>query len=188
MSRTCDFALSCLIVAWTFAASAQSAEPKTPSSRPEAAVESLYRQVVRRAPSGLLEGADKEIFAPYLSSALRRKMDVAAACYSDWLRQNKGQPVKAPFAWSEFGLFSGGNERTSPASFHIENIHKTNAGPFRIAVSMSYRPVDGSGSIREDGRFVVDEVIFPKEEAESEYTLSGILSEGCKGPHWVDLR
>jgi hypothetical protein len=94
--------------------------------------------------------------------------------------------VKAPFAWSEFGLFSGGNERISPANFHIENIHKTNDGSFRAIVSMSYRPVDGSGSwhvidrvIREDGRFVLDEVIFPKEGAEDEFTLSETLSEGC---------
>src|SRR6266567_2547360 len=114
--------LLCFAAAWGLTAPAQKAEQVTPANRPEVMLRSLYREVQIRAPSGLLSGADMRIFAPYLSKSLRRKIDLAEACERDWFRQNRGQVVKAPFAWSEFGMFSGANERTSPGQFHIESI------------------------------------------------------------------
>jgi|ERR1700683_513842 len=184
--------LFCFAVALGLTATAQTNEQATSPTRPEATVRSLYREVINRAPSGLLGDADMQILAPYLSKSLRRKIDLAEACEKDWVRQNRGQMVKAPFAWSEFGIFSGANERTSPGKFHIESIRKADDGSFQIAVGLTYRPGDGSGSwrvidhvIQEDGRFVLDEVLFPKEGPEDDSTLTGILSKGCDGPHWV---
>ena len=181
--------------AWGLAAVAQTPEQASPANRPETAVRSLYRQVQVRAPSGLLRGADMRVFGPSLSQSLRRKIDLTDACERDWVRQNHGQAVKAPFAWSEFGMFSGANERTSPGTFHIESIRKDDDGSFQVVVGLTYRPGDGPGSwrvtdhvIREDGRFVLDDVLFPKEGPEDGSTLTGRLSEGCKGPRWVGLR
>lgn len=189
MNQILSSVLFCLAVAPGFAAPAQTNTHVTQPNRPEATVRSLYQEVQNRAPSGLLDDANKRIFAPYLSKSLRRKIDLARACEKDWVRQNRGQMVKAPFAWSEFGIFSGANERTSPGEFHIESVRKTEDGSFQVVVGFTYRPGDGPGSwrvtdrvIKEDGRFVVDDVQFPKEGLEDGSTLTGMLSEGCEGP------
>ena len=174
---------------------AQTTERATPPSRAESTVRSVYREVLNRAPSGLLDDAEMRIFSPYLSKSLRRKIELAQGCEKDWARQNRGQIMKAPFAWSEFGIFSGANERTSPERFHIESVHKTGDGAFQVVVSFTYRPVDGSGSwrvkdrlIQEEGQFVMDEVFFLKDGTEDGSTLTATLSEGCEGARWVGLR
>lgn len=192
MNQILKSVLFCFAVALGLTAIAQGNEHVMPPNSPEAAVRSLYREVQNHAPSGLLGNADMRIFAPYLSKSLRRKMDLAEACEKDWRRQNQGQMVKAPFAWSEFGIFSGANERTSPATFHIESIHKAKDGSFQVVVGFTYRPGDGPGSwnvtdhlIQENGRFVLDDVFFPKDDSGESAALTGILSEGCEGPRWV---
>lgn len=146
--------LFCLVAALGLTTAAQTTEQTTPSTRPEAMVRSLYRKVESRAPSGLFSDADMRLFFPYLSKSLRRKIDLARACGKDWSRQNRGQIVKAPFAWSEFGMFSGANERTSPGQFHIESVHKTGDGAFQVTVGLMYRPGDGSGLWRVTDRVI----------------------------------
>lgn len=195
MNTILNSVLLCLTMASGLTATAQTNKQVTQLNGPEATVRSLYREVQNRAPSGLLDDANMRIFAHYLSKSLRREIDLAKACEKDWVRQNRGQMVKAPFAWSEFGLFSGANERTSPGEFHIESIRKTENGSFQVVVDFAYHPGDGSGSwrvtdhvIKEDGRFVVDDVLFPKEGPEDGSTLTGRLSEGCEGRRWVGLR
>lgn len=194
MNPILKFVLACFGTALGLIAMAQTSNQVRQSSRPEATVRSVYREVQLRAPSGLLGHDDMRVFAPYLSESLRRKIGLAEACGKDWNRQNRGQIVKAPFAWSEFGIFSGANERTSPATFHIESIHKGKDGSFQVVVGFTYRPGDGPGSwnvtdhvIRENGRFVLDDVFFPKDDSGENSTLTGILSEGCEGPRWVGL-
>lgn len=184
-----------LAMAWIVTPACNAAKTTQDHPRPEVLVRSLYHEVELRAPSGLLSDTDQRTFMPLVSRALRRKMDLAAACEKDWIRQNPAQDVKAPFGWSEFGLFSGANERTSPGNFHISTIRKENDGSFYLVVTFKYRPTDGTGSwhvtdhvIRENGRFVLDDVIFPKEGPEARFTLSGRLEEGCSGSHWVGLR
>ena len=194
MSPILKVIVPCFAAALGPMAIAQTTKQVTPLNRPEAMVRSLYREVQDRAPSGLLDEADMRIFAPYLSKSLRRKIDLAEGCEEDWVRQNRGQIVKAPFAWSEFGMFSGANERTSPGQFHIESIRKTGDGAFQVVVGFTYRPGDGSGSwrvtdhvIQEEGHFVIEDVLFPKDGAEDGSTLTGRLSEGCEGARWVGL-
>ena len=195
MNQILKSVLFCFAVALGLTAIAQTNEHVMPPNSPGAAVRSLYREVRLRAPSGLLGDKDMRIFAPYLSESLRRKIRLAEACGKDWNRQNRGQMIKAPFAWSEFGIFSGANERTSPATFHIEGIQKAKDGYFQVVVGFTYRPGDGPGSwnvtdhvIQENGRFVLDDVFFPKDDSGESSTLTGILSEGCDGPRWVGLR
>jgi hypothetical protein len=185
----------CFAITFELTGLAQTVDHLASASRPEATVRSLYTKVQNRAPSGLLDEADMRIFAPYFSKTLRRKMDLAGACAADWNRQHRGQIIKAPFAWSEFGMFSGANERTSPATFHIESIHKAKDGSFEIVVGLTYRPGEGPGSwhvkdhvVQEDGRFVLDDVFFPEENSEESSTLVGILSEGCDGSRWIGER
>ena len=193
MNRSRYVVLLFLATAWAIGRPAHTTQPTIPANRPEAVVSRLYHEVVVRAPSGLLNGSEMRIFAPFLSRSLRRKIEVTSACERDWLRQNRGRMVKAPFSWSEAGIFSGPNERTSPGDFHIESTQAEKTGTFRVVVRFTYRPIDGPGSwrvvaivVREDGRFVVDEVIFPKGETKDvDRTLSQILSQGCEGSRWV---
>ena len=194
MNPILKVALPSLLTTLALMATAQSTKQVMPSSRPESTVRSLYREVQLRAPSGLLGNKGMRIFAPYLSESLRRKIRLAQACGEDWNRQNHGQMIKAPFAWSEFGIFSGANERTSPATFHIESIHKAEDGSFQVVVGFTYHPGNGPGSwnvtdhvIQENGRFVLDDVLFPKDDSGESSTLTSILSEGCEGPRWVGL-
>ena len=185
-----------LAMAWSTSSSAHTSQPTASADSPEQTVRSLYREVLAHAPSGLLDGPNTRIFAPYLSRSLLRKMRTAGACEQDWFRQNRGQMVKAPFAWSETGMFTGGNERTYPGSFRIESTRAGKDGSFLILVSFAYRPADGPGTwsvvdtlVREDGHFVVNEVTFPKEGTDkADWTLSQMLSEGCAGTAWVGSR
>lgn len=184
-------AVLCLFVAAT------GASPSRPSSPPKQSaglVESLYRQVVARHPSGIPTGANWRAVAPYLSTTLRQRIDLTRSCQNDWLRQNHGQPVKAPFAWGEAGLFSGANERTDPVSFQIERTESKNDGSFLVFVTLRWgvppeKPWNwevAAHVVKESGRPLIDDVIYLKDEdLDVEYRLSDVLTKGCNGGRWV---
>jgi hypothetical protein len=160
---------------------------------PEALVRSLYREVVARHPMGLPRGANRNIFAPYLSQSLLHRIDSTDACSRDWTRQNQGRIVKAPFAWAESGLFSGPNELTDPLTFLIEKTETEKDGSFRVYVKFSGGPPENPWAwevatvvVLENRHFVIDDVVYLKgKELEKEYRLSDVLVKGCDGPHWV---
>jgi hypothetical protein len=162
--------------------------------QPEALVQSLYRKVVARQPVGIPRDADMTTFAPYLSKALLHRIDLAIACESDYSRQHQNPNEKPPFDWLEFGLFSGGNERTSPRAFHIERTQSEKDGSFRVYVRLTWGlPPEGPEIwhisaivVREESHFVLDDVIFLKDETmDAELRLSEILASGCDGGRWV---
>jgi len=178
----------------------QSAPPSKTSdlpSQPEAVVRDLYQQVVARHPVGIPRDADMRFFAPYLSSELLHRIDLARACQADFFRQNPRPDLKPAFGWLEFGVFTGGDERASPGTFQIEKKEAEKDGAFRVVVRLTWRPPDGPGFwhvaaivVPEENRFVVDNVVFLKDEnmsplAPAEWRLSEELSQGCEGPHWV---
>jgi hypothetical protein len=166
-------------------------------TQPEALVRSLYQQVVARTPGGIPSGADWKIFAPYMSKTLLHRIDVFNACVADYFRQHSDPNVKAPFGVFESGIFSGADERTGPRTFHIERTESEKDGSFRVDVKLTYGPSDGPGSwhvapllVRENGRLVVDDVVFIKDELPIyppgvDWRLSQSLSSGCDGPHFV---
>lgn len=180
----------------TISANAQAAPKKQPSgsiNTPTTMVNALYHNVVLHHPYSLLEGPNAKIFLHYLSESLSRKIQSARDCSQDWFRQNQGKAAKAPFAWSEFGIFSGYNERDSPGSFNIESIQAESDGSFRADVLLTYIPADGPGSwhvsvriVQQHNRPVVDDVTYLRDQpGDSEKRLSEILSEGCDGARWV---
>jgi hypothetical protein len=184
-------AVLCLLVAAT---GASPSRPTSPPKQPAALVESLYRQVVARHPSGIPSGANWKVLAPYLSTALRQRIDLTRSCQDDWLRQNDGRMVKAPFAWSEAGLFSGANERTGPMSFQIERTESKNDGSFLVFVRLrggvppenpwNWRVADHV--VMENERPLIDDVIYLKDgDLDVEYSLSDVLMKGCNGGRWV---
>jgi hypothetical protein len=163
-------------------------------NQPVALVRSLYQQVVARPPVGMLSGADWNIFAPYLSKTLLHRIDLNIACEGDWHRQYPDPDLKPPVL--EMGLFSGNDERTEPRTFHIERTESETDGSFRIHVRLTRAYRHDRPSIwyvaailvRENGRLVVDDVIYLKDEKDElsvDYRLSEALSDGCDGPNWV---
>jgi hypothetical protein len=171
----------------------QSKPPVVPKQA-EAMVRSLYREVISRHQLGIQSDAKMQIFRPYLSKALLHRIDLAIACSEDWDRQNPDPNLKPELAWLELGLFTGVNERASPRAFHIERAQSEGDGSFRVYVRLTWgAPPDGpviwrvaAIVVRQDGRFVVDDVIYLKdEELEIESRLSEWLTAGCDGPRWV---
>jgi len=160
-------------------------------------VRNLYQQVVARHLVGIPREAEMKFFAPYLSSELLHRIGLARACQADFFRQNPRPDLKPAFGWLELGLFTGGDERASPGTFQIERKEAEKDGAFRVVVRLTWRPPDGPGFwhvaaivVPEGSRFVVDNVVFLKDEnmsplAPAEWRLSAELSQGCNGPHWV---
>ncbi len=136
-------------------------------------------------------------FAPYLSKALLHRIDLAKACGADWHRQNPGPQLKPAFDWLELGLFSGGDEESTPSSFVVERAQTEKDGSIRVYVKLTYEePGERPWTwhvvpivLGENGQYVVDDIIFLTEDGErAEARLSAFLSEGCAGPRWVGLK
>jgi hypothetical protein len=171
----------------------QQSKPPSVRESPESMVRNLYRDVVARHPVGIPGDADMKIFAPYLSKALLHRIDLAIACSEDWNRQHPEPNLKPEIAWLESGLFSGDDERTSPHTYEVERTQQERDGSFRVHVRLTW----GSPSkpwiwrvaaivMRENGHFVVDDVIYLKDkDRDDESSLSEYLSAGCDGVRWV---
>jgi hypothetical protein len=169
-------------------------QPLRISEQPVALVRSLYAQVVSRHPIGVTKGFEMTTFAPFLSKALRQRIDQTAACEADWFRQYPQTGMKPGFGWLELGLFSGDGENAGPSAFQIERTQAEKNGTVRVYVTLTHaesneRPWTWQVAAivrREDGRYVVDDVIYLKDKNNpSDVRLSKVLSSGCNGPRWV---
>jgi hypothetical protein len=132
--------------------------------------------------------------SPYLSDSLLNRITQARACGDDWFRLHPQNDIKAPLAWLEFGLFSGADDRSGPHTFQIEKAKSQEDSSIRVKVRLtegvpSEKPWTWEVAaivIREDGRFVINDVVFLKDEdVDIETQLSEILKRGCDGSHWV---
>jgi hypothetical protein len=169
-------------------------QPVRASESPTALVRSLYAQVVSRHPIGVTKGFEMTTFAPFLSKALRRRIDQTVACEADWFRQYPQTSLKPGFGWLELGLFSGDGENAGPSAVQIERTQAEKNGTVRIYVTLTHaepneRPWSWQVAAivrHEDGRYVLDDVIYLKDKNNpSDVRLSKVLSSGCNGPHWV---
>jgi hypothetical protein len=137
-------------------------------------------------------------FAPYLSKALLHRIDLANSCAKDWLRQNPDPNLKPGFPWLEFGLFSGRSERADPQGFHVVETEPEKDDSFRVIVELFIiygtpaKPEPlvwhvAAIAIREEGKYVVNDVIFLKDYStnEADFRLLEVLRSGCDGAHWI---
>jgi len=94
----------------------------------------------------------------------------------------------------EFGLFSGADDRSGPQTFQIEKAKSQEDNSIRVNVRLTEGiPPEKPWSwevaaivIRENGRFVINEVVFLRDkDVDTESRLSEILKRGCDGSHWV---
>lgn len=171
----------------------QSKPPSIPQ-QPGETVGSLYREVVARHPIGIPKASDMKALAPYLSKSLLNRIDLARGCENDYYHRYEKPNEKPQIEWLEFGLFTGGNEKVSPREYHIERTQSQEDGSFRVYLRLTW----GSQPkpwiwrvvaivVREKDHFVVDNVIFLKDERtlEDESRLSETLAAGCDGSRWV---
>jgi hypothetical protein len=166
------------------------------SRQVEIPVQKLYQQLVSRPVGGIPAPERLKSLSPYLSTSLLHRIAQARACSSDWFRLHPRNDVKPPFAWGEFGLFSGADDRSGPDTFQIEKVEPGNNGSFRAYVRLteSNPPAKpwtwhvADVVTREDGRYVIDDVIFLRDtNIDTESRLSEILTKGCNGSHWVGV-
>ena len=175
----------------------QSRQPGVPKEAREA-VRSLYNEVIARHPVGIPKDADMKSLAPYLSRTMLHRIDLARACEDDYYRRHREPDLKPEIEWLEFGLFTGGLERAGPRGFHVLETESAKDGSFRVTVELFIifgMPANpdplvwhvAAIMVREDGKFVVNDVIFLKDYStlEDEFRLSQVLKAGCNGPRWV---
>lgn len=164
---------------------------------PTAFVRSLYTDVVARKPLNVQSGEDWRIFAPYFSKALMHRFDGYSACMADWRKQNLNTTDKPP-GLIEYDIFSGSSEEADPVAFHIERSETEKNGSIRVYVRLRWQ--EGKDKevwrvaavlTREDGRFVLDNVIFLKNSTrpdDVDTPLSRLLTDECEGSRWVGYR
>jgi len=157
-------------------------------------VTDLYTQVVARHPLGLPWGEDKEVFSPYLSKALHGRLKLALDCGKDWHRQFPSRDLKPQYAWLELGIFSGYSEMTAPSEFAIDSVtpmrkKDVSRVVLRLQTGEPGYPVEtwlvAVTVVLENGRSLVDDVIYQPDIYGNDERLSGALSAGCRGGRWV---
>ena len=148
----------------------------------EAVVRELYQQIVARRPLGIPRGVDKAAIWPLLSKRLIYRLETAQACENSYFQQHAGEDGKPGFGWLEVNLFSGGNEQALPSAAVVERTSAQKDGSLRVYVRLRYkesfatygRPPDPANTFRwrvaasvisEDGRFVIDDILFLKDDS-----------------------
>jgi hypothetical protein len=164
------------------------------SNQAELSVRRLYQHLVSRPIGGIPTIERMKSLSPYLSDSLLNRITQARACGDDWFRLHPQNDIKAPLAWLEFGLFSGANDRSGPHTFQIGKAKSQEDSSIRVQVRLTEgippeKPWTWEVAaivIREDGRFVINDVVFLKDkDVDTETRLSEILKRGCDGSHWV---
>jgi hypothetical protein len=160
----------------------------------EIVVRGLYQQLVSQRIGGIPTPKKLKVLSPYLSNSLVHRINQARACRDDWFRLHPKNDEKAPSTWTEFGLFSGADDRGHPGAFQIEKTESEADGSFRVYVRLTEgNPPEKSWTwqvadilTREGGRYVIDDIVFLRDkDIDTESRLSEILTTGCDGPHWV---
>jgi hypothetical protein len=175
----------------------------TPSNQPAELAQKLYADVIAHPTSDIPSGDDWNIFAPFLSKSLLRDIDIYKACIADEERHYaalNGPPVKLA-SLAESGIFSGSDEAGAPGTAQVESSQAQKDGTVRVTVKLGlpqdhteWRVIDLF--VNEDGRFVLEDVVFPGEfytkgikddrPLGPDRYLSQELTGFCKGgTHWV---
>ena len=162
-------------------------------SQAESPVRRLYQQLVSRPIGGIPTPERMKLISPYLSNSLLHRINQTRTCGTDWFRLHPQNDEKAPFAWGEFGLFSGADDRSGPGTFQIERM-EPEGGSIRVYVRLTEgTPPEKPWTwevaaivIRENGRFVINDVVFLRDEDDNaESRLSEVLTRGCDGSRWI---
>jgi len=166
------------------------------SRQAEIPVRGLYRLLVSQRIAGIPTPKRMKVLSPYLSSSLIHRINQARACLDDWVRLHPKNDEKAPSALTEFGPFSGPDDKGAPYAFHIDKTESEDDGSFRVYVRLTEGPREepwhwqvAAVVVSENGQFAINDVIFLRDvNILTESRLSEILTTGCDGPRWVGSR
>jgi hypothetical protein len=187
-------AFLCLIQLFGYGQAPQEHHPVYLSKQAELPVRGLYQDLVSRPIGGVPTIERMKSLSPYLSDSLLNRITQARACNDDYFRLHPKNDVKPPLEWLEFGLFSGADDRSGPHTFQIEKARSQEDNSIRVNVRLTEgippeKPWTWEVAaivIRENGHFVIDDVVFLKDkDFNTESRLSEILKRGCDGSHWV---
>jgi hypothetical protein len=160
-------------------------KPHVQSTQVAEMADSLYKEVVARRP---LSTPDRKVFGPYISRGLLHSFDLDDACFDRWRRANPDPNLKPVVGLIEFPVFSRGAQGDDPQVFHIENVQPQKDGSYRVRINLTHSEASYKQSwevvvvaILENGRPVVDDLIYLKQGDMDEARLSEILKEDCKG-------
>lgn len=164
----------------------QQGKPSAPPDRPDAMVDSLYKEVVARHPLGV---PDLNVFGPYLSKKMLHRFDLARACFDGWRRENPDPNLKPPSLFIEYGFFSGDSEESEPQTFRIEDTESRKDGSYRVRVKLTWADASNKLAwhvvavvVQENGRPVVGDMLYLKDnDRDVGWRLSKLLTQGCKG-------
>jgi hypothetical protein len=161
----------------------------TAPSTPESAVHRFCTRLVELKEFGVLEPKQRRALAPLLSKRLLHQLDDIRDCQADWFRQQpKDTTDKPPFV--DCCLLSGTPDG-APTSFKVGASKEL--APGRYEVMVDYELKNGTEVIRwhealtvirEDGRYVIDDILFDAGDPEREGRRSEPV-EGCEGKHWI---
>jgi len=159
----------------------------------EIPVRELYRRLVSQQIEGIPAPKRMKVLSLYLSNSLIHRINQTRACRDDWFRLHPKNDEKAPSTWTEFGLFSGFDDRSQPQAFQIEKTEAEEDGSFRVYVRLTEGPPEKPWNWRvavvvmsEEGKFVINDVIFLRDkDVETESRLSELLTVGCDGSRGV---
>lgn len=157
----------------------------------EIPVRGLYRRLVSQQIEGFPTPKRMKVLSPYLSNSLIHRINQARACHDDWFRLHPKNDEKAPSTWTEFGLFSGFNDRGHPYAFQIDKTESEDDGSFRVYVRLTEGPAKRPWNwqvaavvVSESGRLKINDVIFLRDEdIPTESRLSELLTVGCDSSH-----
>ena len=161
----------------------------------EIPVRGLYRWLVSQQIEGFPTPKNMKVLSVYLSNSLIHSINQARACHDDWFRLHPKNDEKAPSTWTEFGLFSGADDRGHPQAFEIEKMEPEEDGSFRVYVRLTEGPQEKPWNwhvavvvVSEAWKFVVNDVIFLRDkDVETESRLSEVLTVGCDGSGYGTL-
>lgn len=145
------------------------AAPQTPRT----VVRQFYRTYLRDRAPGLPDGRQLEAIAPYLSRRLKRQIDAALQHRDAFMKENPDE--KPPFVDGDHfsSLFEG------PRVFEVVRTTRAADGRWHVRVRFRRDAVtppweDVVVVTREDGRYVVDDVVYSGAGA---FNPAGRLSE-----------
>ncbi len=167
------------------------------SRQAEVTVRRFYEQLVSGPVVGIPTPRRMKALSPYLSSSLLHRITQARACRDDWFRLHPKNDEKAPSTWTEFGLFSGPDDRGEPYAFQIDKTESEDDGSFRVYVRLTEGPPKRPWNwqvaavvVSRHGQSAINDVIFLRDEnIDTESRLSELLRTlGCDGSRWIGFK
>ena len=167
---------------------------------PRETVDAMLKAYLKQgADVGHLEGA--RALAPFMTRRFRRILEEAAACQTDWERQQpKGSTDKPPFV--DCCLFASSPEGI-PSAFAIGDVEALPDGRQRVRVEYTWvdPPREGAAAAPEtfrwtdaflvaleDGAYLVDDFVFMRDVPDTPPLVLSQSFEGCQGPRWTGGR